>query len=195
MSWIHEVPYEQADADLKPVYDQLIKQRGKISNILKVHSLNPRALKDHLSLYMGLMFGASGLSRAERETLAVVVSQANHCEYCVNHHREALARYVKSPALLDTLCRDYRRTELSPRLRALCDHAHSLTTCPGDQHEDDIEALRRVGLTDEEILDATLVTAYFNFVNRIALGLGVAFFAEELTGYHDPGNEPVKPEP
>jgi len=185
MSWIHEVPYEQADSKLKPVYDRLIAQRGKISNILKVHSLNPQALQDHLNLYMGLMFGPSGLKRAERETIAVVVSRADNCDYCVNHHREALARYLKDENRLEALCGDYTQAELSPRLRAICDYAHKLTTAPGQQSEADIELLRQAGLSDDEILDVTLITAYFNFVNRIALGLGVAFSAEEMTGYKD----------
>ncbi len=189
MSWIHEVPYEQADEKLKSVYDQLIAQRGKISNILKVHSLNPQAMQDHLNLYMGIMFGKSRLKRAEREAIAVVVSRANNCDYCVNHHREALARYLKDEPQLDAICADYTQAELPARLRAMCDYAHHLTCQPGQQDASRIDALRAAGLSDSEILDATLVTAYFNFVNRIALGLGVAFDAEELAGYTDEGEQ------
>ena len=62
MSWINEVAIEEANEKLKPIYDDLIQSRGKIANILKVHSLNPEALKSHLDLYMTTMFGKSGIS-------------------------------------------------------------------------------------------------------------------------------------
>ena len=94
MSWIEEIEVDDADQKLAEIYATLIAQRGKVSNILKVHSLNPEALASHLDLYMTLMFGRSGLSRAEREAIAVVVSANNDCQYCVNHHAEALKRYV-----------------------------------------------------------------------------------------------------
>ena len=94
MSWIEEIEVEEADGKLAQMYADLIKARGKISNILKVHSLNPEAMANHLDLYMTLMFGRSGLSRLEREAIAVVVSANNECEYCVNHHTEALRHYI-----------------------------------------------------------------------------------------------------
>ncbi|HHL32022.1 MAG TPA: peroxidase [Oceanospirillales bacterium] len=185
MSWINEVDIADADNKLKPIYDELIRSRGKISNILKVHSLNPDALKSHLDLYMTVMFGKSGLSRKERECLAVVVSRADNCEYCVNHHAESLSRYIKDKTLLEQIKKDYRQADLPPRLIALCDYAHKLTAQPGKQSEEDIKQLQGLGLADKDILDLTLIVAYFNFVNRIALGLGVAFNTQELQGYKD----------
>ena len=68
------------------------------------------------------------------------------------------------------------------------DYAYKLTTKPGTQCENDLEKLKSHGLSDKDILDVTLIVAYFNFVNRIALGLGVAFNAEELSGYKDEPN-------
>lgn len=151
MSWIAEVDEAAAEGEIAELYAELREQRGKVSNILKVHSLRPQALKHHLDLYMGLMFGAGGLSRRQRELLAVAVSQANDCAYCVAHHVEALGRYVRD----------------EPQLAALGHDA----------------ALRDVGLADEDILLTNLVVAYFNFVNRIALGLGVEHGADEVSGY------------
>ena len=86
MSWIEEIEVDAADGKLADIYAKLIKQRGKVANILKVHSLNPTAMGNHLDLYMTLMFGKSGLSRREREAIAVVVSASNNCAYCVRHH-------------------------------------------------------------------------------------------------------------
>ena len=74
MSWIQEVDVTDATGKLKQVYKEIEEKRGKISNIMKIHSLNPDAMKDHMDLYLTLMFGSSGLSREEREFIAVTVS-------------------------------------------------------------------------------------------------------------------------
>ena len=185
MSWIEEVDVSEADGKLAEMYAALIKQRGKVSNILKVHSLNPAAMGDHLDLYMTLMFGESGLSRAEREAVAVVVSANNDCAYCVNHHAEALRRYIDDEDTMGMLMTADGLETLEPRLSNIVRHAEKLTTAPSAMSESDLDELRAVGLDDKDILDLTLIVAYFNFVNRIALGLGVSFSADELSGYRD----------
>ena len=183
MSWIHEIEESDATGDIADVYARLREERGRVANILKVHSLRPPALVHHLDLYMGLLFGPGGLSRAQRELIAVVVSRANRCAYCVSHHAEALARYVRDPARLRRIVDDYRQADLPPVDRALADYAHKLTTSPASIVEADIHALRQNGLTDADILLANLIVSYFNFVNRIALGLGVDYSAGEVKGY------------
>lgn len=185
MSWIDEIEIDAADGKLADMYAELIEKRGKVSNILKVHSLNADAMGDHLDLYMTLMFGKSGLSRAEREAIAVVVSADNDCAYCVNHHAEALRRYIKDEDVMSTLMSTDGLDTLEPRLSNIVRHAEKLTSAPGAMTESDLFELRAVGLSDRDILDLTLITAYFNFVNRVALGLGVSFSAEELSGYRD----------
>jgi len=185
MSWIEEVDVSEAEGKLAEMYAALIKQRGKVSNILKVHSLNPEAMGNHLDLYMTLMFGKSGLSRGEREAIAVVVSANNDCEYCVNHHAEALRRYVKDEDTINMLMTADGLETLEPRLSNIVRHAEKLTNAPVAMTESDLGELRAEGLSDEDILDLTLIVAYFNFVNRIALGLGVTFSAEEMSGYRD----------
>lgn len=185
MSWIDEVDAEDAEGKLAEIYADLVKKRGKVSNILKVHSLSPAAMGNHLELYMTLMFGKSGLSRAEREAVAVVVSASNDCSYCVNHHAEALRRYIGDDETLELLINADGLEALEPRLSNIVRHAEKLTSAPAAMTESDLDELRAVGLEDRDILDLTLVTAYFNFVNRIALGLGVEFSATEMTGYLD----------
>jgi len=185
MSWIEEVEVSEADGNLADMYAQLEKQRGKVSNILKVHSLNPAALGNHLDLYMTLMFGKSGLSRMEREAIAVVVSANNECEYCVNHHTEALRRYIDDEETLNLLATADGLETLEPRLSNITRHAEKLTSAPGAMTESDLGELRAEGLSDKDILDLTLIVAYFNFVNRIAMGLGVDFSADELSGYRN----------
>ncbi len=185
MSWIDEIEVDAAEGALAEKYAELIRKRGKVSNILKVHSLNPDALGDHLDLYMTIMFGQSGLSRAEREAIGVVVSAANDCAYCVNHHVEALRRYVKDEETLELLATADGLETLEPRLSNIVRHADKLTSAPSAMTESDLGELRAVGLSDRDILDLTLIVGYFNFVNRIAMGLGVEFSAEELRGYLD----------
>ena len=183
MSWIEETELEDADGELAELYAELVKKRGKVSNILKVHSLNHKAMGDHLDTYMTLMFGKSGLSRLEREAIAVVVSAANECPYCINHHAEALRHYLDDEEALEMLASADGLETLEPRLSNIVRHAEKLTTAPGAMTESDLGELRAVGLSDRDILDLTLITGYFNFVNRIALGLGVEFSPEETGGY------------
>ena len=183
MSWIDEIDVGEADGKLKEIYADLVAKRGKISNILRVHSLNPEALVGHLDLYMTLMFGKSGLTRLEREAIAVVVSAANECEYCVNHHAEALGHYLDDDETLDLLSSADGLEVLEPRLSNIVRHADKLTSAASAMTESDLGELRAVGLSDKDILDLTLIVGYFNFVNRIALGLGVEFSPEEKSGY------------
>jgi len=183
MSWIDEIDVGEADGKLKEVYADLVEKRGKISNILKVHSLNPQALVDHLDLYMTLMFGKSGLDRLEREAIGVVVSAANECEYCVEHHARALRHYLDDEETLDLLTSADGLEVLEPRLSNIVRHADKLTSAPAAMTESDLGELRAVGLSDKDILDLTLIVGYFNFANRIALGLGVESFDDETSGY------------
>lgn len=183
MAWINQIEEQDAEGELRAVYDELLKSRGKLANILQVHSLNPGALKTHVDLYMQLMFANSGLSRKEREAIAVVVSSNNECAYCVNHHYEPLTRYEKDPQVLATIRNADPLDTLVDRLAGMLQHAQKLTTNPHQVTADDIQKLRDLNLSDRDILDITLVTAYFNFVNRIALGLGVAYSEEEVQGY------------
>ncbi len=185
MAWIDEIDVDEAEDKLEAIYAELVEKRGKVSNILKVHSLNPEAMENHLDLYMTVMFGQSGLSRVEREAVAVVVSATNDCAYCVNHHAEALRRYVKDNETLEMLMMADGLETLEPRLSNIVRHAEKLTSAPSAMTESDLGELRAVGLSDRDILDLTLVTAYFNFVNRVAQGLGVEFTPEEMGGYKD----------
>lgn len=183
MPYIRVIEPEDADGELRETYQQLISSRGKLAAIHTIHSLSPAALRAHMDLYMTLMFGRSKLKREVREAIAVVVSRANGCEYCDEHHAQALMAYWKDEARLEALRRDPREAGLDARTLAILDHAVALTRDPSRASGTDVAGLRAHGLSDEEILDLTLITAYFNFVNRIALGLGVEVTPEEARGY------------
>lgn len=182
MGWISEIPDHEARGPLREIRDAIKAQRGKVARILGVHSLDPGSLKHHLDLYMHLMFTPGPLSRREREAIAVTVSAANGCAYCVAHHMEALQRQEKDEAVLGKV-REAPGQLAHPRLRTILLYSHKLTAAPSTMDESQVVALRSAGLTDQEVLRINLITAYFNFVNRIALGLGVTADAQEITGY------------
>ncbi len=183
MPWIRTNDESSAGDDLARVYERIRGERGKLSNIMRIQSLHPAAMQAHMDLYMAVMFQRSGISREERELIAVVVSAANRCAYCVSHHAAALNAYWKDEARLLKLAEDHRAVELSPRTRAMIEYAEALTRTPGEVTKGHLQAMRGQKLTDEDILAVNLVAAYFSFVNRIALGLGVKHSEEEVGGY------------
>jgi len=82
MPWIEWIDEDDAEGRLAESYDRLKDPRtDRMDHILKIHSLNPPTLDSHYQYYRDVMFGRSGLSRAQREMIAVVVSTANRCEY------------------------------------------------------------------------------------------------------------------
>ena len=81
MAYIDTIEIEDAEAIVKQEYDKGIQRSGRVFNILKIMSLSPAALKESIRMYLAIMYGESELSRAQREMLATVVSQVNHCYY------------------------------------------------------------------------------------------------------------------
>ncbi|GAB5416210.1 MAG: peroxidase-related enzyme [Crocinitomicaceae bacterium] len=183
MPHIDVIPYESAEGKLKSIYDDLIQSRGKLADVHMIQSLNPDSIVNHMDLYMTIMFGKSPLKRVQREMIAVVVSKNNDCNYCQEHHGAAVQHYWKDAARVQQLRDDFSKANLSEADFALCEFAAELTRNPNHDTKSATENLRSLGLTDRAILDATLIISYFNFVNRIVLGLGLAVNKDELDGY------------
>ncbi len=183
MAWIKVIDESEADERLKRVYDELKRRRGKIANILKIHSLLPETMKDHMELYSHIMFNKSSLSREDKELIAVVVSKLNNCSYCIHHHVEALNFYWKDKEKIERFLRDLDCSCFSSKQQAVLDYTMKLTRSPDLVEESDVVGLRKQGLTDAEILEVALIVSYFNFVNRMALGLHVRFTDAEMKGY------------
>jgi len=183
MAWIRVIGEDEANDELRAALDAVVGSRGKLANILAAHSLHPKAMMAHMDLYMAIMFGPSGLTREEREMIAVVVSAADRCPYCILHHGKALNHYWKDEERLAKFIDDPRSIDVSPKMREILDYAVRLTERPSGIEESDIVGLRKLGLSDEEILSLNLIVSYFGFVNRIALGLGVEFSEDEVDGY------------
>ncbi|MBW6479650.1 MAG: peroxidase-related enzyme [Bacteroidales bacterium] len=184
MARIKMVEYPESTGRLKEIYNEIIEKRGKLAEVHKIQSLHPESIVNHMDLYLEIMFSRSELSRAEREMMAVIVSVANGCDYCRLHHSEALNHYWKSDDKITMLIKDFNHAGLSQREILLCGFARKLTEKPEIYNDpNSLIDLKNLPLSDSAILDATLVVAYFNFVNRIVLALGVESSAEEVQGY------------
>ena len=132
MAWIQIISEDDATGELKTIYDDITQQRGKMSNIMRVHSLHPKAMQAHMDLYLKIMFSRSAVRRADRELIATVVSATNGCPYCVHHHAEALNFYWKDEACVEQARQDYRALDLPDATRArLCRETHP---GPGVRH-------------------------------------------------------------
>ena len=173
MTWIETIPPEVARGDLAEIYRAIASARGGVAEIHRAQSLNPRALRAHLDLYRAVVFQRSTLTRLARERIAVVVSAANQCAYCLAHHSEALRRLGDDPSVVDTLGRREVPESLAPADLALLRWA-KMGACESERASDThVKTLRSHGFDDRAILDAALTVAYFSFVNRLTLLLGV----------------------
>jgi len=183
MSWIEEIDYDEAEGKTKEIYDKIREQRGKLSNIMKVQSLMPEAMDHHLNLYLSIMFKDRSLSREKCEMIGVIVSSINGCDYCVNHHAEALNHFWKNQEKIKKLKVDYESVDISEKEKKMLEFAKRATEKPDSVGKEVIDELRNLGFSDKEILNIAMISSYFNFVNRIALTLGVDFSEEEMKGY------------
>jgi uncharacterized peroxidase-related enzyme len=172
VAYIRVIHEDEADGKLFELYDAIQRNRGRVSNILRAQSLEPKAMRAHLDLYMAACFSKGGLSRREVEIIAVAVSAANGDPYSLTHHKDALGRYAKTPDFVEQVAKDAAKATAG-REKALVEYATNLTRHPEKGVKGNVEALRKVGLRDEEILQAAQVVGYYNFANRIAVGLGV----------------------
>ena len=114
------------------------------------------------------MLAPSGLSKLEREMIAVVVSSENRCYYCLTAHGAAVRRLSGDPVLGELMAMNYRAADLAPRHRAMLDFSAKLSTDPASIGEADRNTLREAGFTDRDIWDIGAVASFYNMSNRMA---------------------------
>ncbi len=185
MPYIKVIQHDEAEGHLKEIYDELVRSRGKLAEIHKIQSLNPKSIVAHMDLYMKVMFGKSPLQRYQREMIAVIVSAANDCVYCIQHHAEALQFFWKDDIKVKQLSKDFNEINLTEIDKLFCRFAQKLTVDPNFEGKREIiDEMKNLGVEDRAILDVTLVISYFNFVNRIVLALGVDLEDDGGRGYN-----------
>lgn len=172
MPYIPIISPEDAAGPLAALYTEIRRVRGRVAGIYQLQSLDPELLRAHRDLYWATMHREHGLPVQEREAIALAVSIANSCDYCARHHADHLRAAGGSESLILSLTLSEAPATSSRRLNRLIYYARKLTLLPNSVGKDDIEELRRVGLGDIEILHAAQIISYYNYVNRIANGLG-----------------------
>lgn len=141
---------------------------GFVPNVLAAYAFDTAKLEAFVAMYNDLMLGPSGLSKLEREMIAVAVSSQNRCYYCLTAHGAAVRQYSGAPLLGEQIVMNYRAARLSKRQRAMLDFAVKLTAEPWTVEEADREALRSAGFSDRDIWDISAVVGFFNMSNRVA---------------------------
>lgn len=153
---------------MQAYFDKCRDKLGFVPNVLLAYAFDNAKLEAFVAMYNDLMLAPSGLSKLEREMIAVAVSSANRCYYCLVAHGAAVRMLSGDPVLGELMVMNYRAARLSKRQRAMLDFAVKLTERPWTIEEDDRAALRRVGFTDRDIWDIAAVAGFFNMSNRIA---------------------------
>ncbi len=156
------------DADSKAYFAKCEEKLGFVPNVLKAYAFDLAKLKAFIAMADDLMLAPSGLTKLERELIAVAVSSANHCHYCLVAHGAAVRKYSKDPKLADTIVANYRAADLDRRTRAMLDFAWKITVEPWGIEEADRAHLRAAGFTDRDIWDIAAVAGFYNMSNRVA---------------------------
>jgi len=163
---------ELTDAELTPAmrayFDKCIEKLGFVPNVLKAYAFDMPKLEAFVAIYNDLMLAPSGLTKLEREMIAVAVSSYNRCYYCLTAHGAAVRSLSDDPVLGELIVMNFRAARLDRRQRAMLDFAVKLTAEPWGVEEIDRQTLRDAGFSDRDIWDIAAVAGFFNMSNRIA---------------------------
>jgi uncharacterized peroxidase-related enzyme len=164
---------DDLDGDIKEYYAKCRDKLGLVPNVIRAYTANQAKLRNFIAFYNKLMLDEDdcALSKLEREMIAVVVSAANRCYYCLVAHGQAVRQLSGDPQLGEMMVMNYRVAELDERQRAMLDFAWKLTKTPAAVSDDDRGRLRDAGFSDRDIFDICDVAAFFNYTNRMAHGL------------------------
>jgi len=172
-------------------FDKCNEKLGFVPNVLQAYAFDDAKLSAFIAMVDDLMLAESGLSKLEREMIAVVVSSINHCHYCLTAHGAAVRQRGNDPLLGDLMVHNYRAADLPERQVAMLDFSAKLTEHPDKIVEADREALRKVGFSDRDIFDIAAVAAFYNMSNRLAAATEMRPNRE----YHFTAREPGAPKP
>ena len=149
-------------------FDICQEKLGMVPNVLQAYAFDIDKLNAFTAMYNDLMLADSGLSKLEREMIAVVVSSINKCFYCLTAHGQAVRQLSGDPVLGEMMVMNYRAAELDPRQKAMLDFAEKVTEASHKIEESDRQALRDVGFSDRDIWDIASVAGFYNMSNRVA---------------------------
>jgi uncharacterized peroxidase-related enzyme len=177
-SWF-PVPDERELPDgLRKLFAKARENLGFVPNVFRVWAFRPERLSAWFAHFRSLHEPTENLGEADREMIAVVVSQANGCLYCLVAHGAALREALDDPVLGERVAFDWRRAGLDPRREAICAYAEKLTRAPRELTRADRDALIVAGLTLEEAWDVAEIAAMYNLTNRMAMATNMLPNAE-----------------
>jgi len=162
------LPAAPLSPEIAAYFAKCDEKLGFVPNVLKAYAFDAAKLGAFVAMYNDLMLASSGLSKLEREMIAVAVSSHNRCYYCLVAHGAAVRQLSGDPPLGELMAMNYRAARLSKRERAMLDFAVKLTAEPWQVEEEDRERLRRAGFSARDIWDIAAVAAFFNMSNRLA---------------------------
>jgi uncharacterized peroxidase-related enzyme len=189
-AWIEMVPPEQAEGDLKRLYETVRTPSGTVDNVMRAHSLRPHTMEGHVVLYRSVLHNPDNvLPFWYLEIVASYTSIVNDCKYSLTHHfanaRRLIADETRSAAILTALKAGRPEDAFAGKELALLRYTAKLTRDVGKMVKSDIELLRQAGCDDGEILEVNQVCAYFNYSNRLLNGLGVTTDGDVIGYYQD----------
>jgi uncharacterized peroxidase-related enzyme len=182
-------PDDDLDPEMQAYFAKCQEKLGFIPNVLKAYAFDNTKLKAFVAMADEMMLADSGLSKLEREMIAVAVSSVNHCHYCLTAHGAAVRQRAKDPEMGELIAQNYRAADLAPRQKAMLDFAVLLTEAPDKIEEADRDELRSAGFTDRDIWDIAAVASFYNMSNRMAAAADIRPNSE----YHYQARERVEP--
>jgi len=153
---------------IKKYFDLCKDRLGLIPNVLKAYSHNTEKLNTFTNMYNEIMLGESGLTKLQREMIAVVVSSINRCFYCQVAHGATVRELSKNPELSEELIMNYNIANISEKDKEMLKFSEKLTTSSYKIDESDRKLLRKKGFNDSDIWDIASVVGFFSMSNRIA---------------------------
>ena len=162
------LPAASLSAEMAAYFAKCEEKLGFVPNVLKAYAFDRGKLSAFVAMYNDLMLAPSGLSKLEREMIAVAVSAQNRCYYCLVAHGAAVRQLSGDPVLGELMAMNFRAARLSKRERAMLDFAVKLTAEPWKVEDADRAALRQAGFSDRDIWDIAAVAGFFNMTNRVA---------------------------
>ncbi|MFK7942164.1 MAG: peroxidase-related enzyme [Paracoccaceae bacterium] len=159
--------------DVAVLFSKCQEKLGLIPHVLVAYAHRPEKLRAFSAMYNDLMLGASGLSKLEREMVAVAVSSRNGCWYCQVAHGAQVRLLSGNPVLGEAIVMNWRMADLTLRQEAMLGFAMQVTEASASIGNADRDALRAHGLADEDIWDLASVAAFFNMSNRMASAVGM----------------------
>jgi uncharacterized peroxidase-related enzyme len=154
--------------DIRTRIEQVQAKAGFIPNVFLTMAHRPDEFRAFFAYHDALMEKAGGLTKAEREMIVVATSSANQCHYCVIAHGAILRVRAKSPFIADQVAINYRKADITPRQKAMLDFALKVAVAPYAIGEQEFEALKSQGFSQDDIWDVAAIAAFFAMSNRLA---------------------------